>query len=422
MTDATAGWTASQRREAEVLLAEMEKRGRYRIRRYFPEAGPLRRELYPKHVAFFALGAEKRERLLLAANRIGKTEAGAYELTLHLTGEYDEYAPWWEGRRFGGPVKAWACGDTSTTVRDIVQVALLGPPGAMGTGMIPQHLILHTTSRTGVPGAVETVWVKHRTGGTSTMSFRSYDQRREAFQGTSQHLVWLDEECPDDIYTECLLRTMDTPDMIGGGLLVLTFTPLMGLTPLVLSFLPGGGQATQTDVVGSASKAVVTATWDDAPHLGLEAREQLWASIPPYQRDARSKGIPQLGSGAVYPVGESEITVAPFEVPSHWPRCFGMDTGWNATAAVWLAHDKETQTVYVYSEYKRGQAEIAIHAEAIRARGAWIPGVADAAAITNQDGAQFIAQYRKLGLHVELPDKTVEAGIQDVWSLLSAGS
>ena len=123
----------------------------------------------------------------------------------------------------------------------------------------------------------------------------------------------------------------------------------------------------------------------------------------------------------MYPVGESEITVAPFEVPSHWPRCFGMDTGWNATAAVWLAHDKETQTVYVYSEYKRGQAEIAIHAEAIRARGAWIPGVADAAAITNQDGAQFIAQYKRLGLSIELPDKTVEAGIQDVWSLLSAG-
>ena len=414
--------TARERREAEELLAELEKRSQYRIRRFFPEECPLERGAYPKHLEFFRLGGEKRERLFLCGNRVGKTEAGAFECALHLTGLYDEYAPWWNGRRFSQPVKVWACGDTGTTVRDIIQVALLGPPGATGTGMIPAHLIQHTTSRTGVPGAIETVWVKHVTGGTSVLSFRSYDQRREAFQGTSQHVIWADEELPDDIYTECLLRTMDTPDLPGGGLVMLTFTPLMGLTPLVLSFLPGGGQNVGGMATGSASKAVVTATWDDAPHLSLEAREQLWGSIPVYQRDARSKGIPQLGSGAIYPVGESEIVVPPFEVPSHWPRCFGFDTGWDWTAAVWLAHDRETQTVYVYSEYKRGQAEIPIHASAFRSRGAWIPGVGDAAAITNQDGAQFITQYRKLGLDVELADKSVESGIQTVWELLVRGS
>lgn len=405
--------TPAERTEALALLSEAEKRVAYRIRRYFPDSGPLCRANYPKHLAFFAAGATHRERLFLAANRIGKSDTGAFELTCHLTGVYPA---WWEGRRFNGPVRVWAAGDTGKTVRDIIQVALLGPPGAHGTGMLPAHLILDTSAKQGVSDAIETITVRHVSGGTSTLGLKSYDQGREAFQGTSQHVVWLDEEPGDDIYVESLLRTMDTPDLPGGGLLMLTFTPLMGLTPLILQFLPGGQIG---EVAGN--KVVIQATWDDAPHLSESARTELWASIPPYQRDARSKGIPQLGSGAIYQVPESEITIAPFEIPKHWPRCYGLDTGWDATAAVWLAHDRETQTVYAYADYRRGQAEAPIHAEAIKAKGAWIPGVGDAAAINLADGRQFLDIYRRLGLDIDLPQKAVEAGIQRVWELLSAG-
>lgn len=169
------------------------------------------------------------------------------------------------------------------------------------------------------------------------------------------------------------------------------------------------------------SRFVVTATWDDAPHLTPEMRESLWASIPPYQRDARSKGIPQLGSGAIYQVSEDDVKVEDFELPVHWPRAFGMDTGWDWTAAVWGAWDRTTDTVYIYSAYKRGQAEPPIHAEAIKARGDWIRGVGDAAAINSYDGRSFLDIYRSLGLDVDLPDKAVEAGIQRVWERLSAG-
>jgi hypothetical protein len=169
------------------------------------------------------------------------------------------------------------------------------------------------------------------------------------------------------------------------------------------------------------SRFVVTATWDDAPHLTPEVREELWNSIPPYQRDARSKGIPQLGAGAIYQVSEDDVKVADFAVPEHWPRAFGMDTGWEWTAAVWGAHDRETDTLYVYSAYKRGQVEPPIHAQAIRARGDWIRGVGDAAAVNLYDGRSFIDIYRGEGLDVELPDKAVEAGIQQVWTRLSAG-
>lgn len=170
------------------------------------------------------------------------------------------------------------------------------------------------------------------------------------------------------------------------------------------------------------SRVLIGATWDDVGHLTQEAKDALWASIPPHQRDARSKGIPQLGAGAIYPFPESEIRVAPFEIPRHWPRGFGLDTALGGTtAAVWAALDRETQVLYLYDIYKRSGAEVAVHMEAFRAKGLWIPGVGDAADILDHDRTQFITKYRQHGLNIELPDKAVETGIQDVYDRLSAG-
>ena len=216
-----------------AIEAELDRRARDKISTFYPDTGPLRRELYPKQLQFFRAGKDHRERLFLAANRVGKTEGvGAYEATCHLTGLYPD---WWEGRRFDHAVKVWAAGDTSKTVRDIIQEKMLGPVGQFGTRMIPGEALTHTIPKYGVPDAVEIVYVHHKSGENSILNFKSYDQRREAFQGTEQDVIWLDEEPPMDIYSECLLRTMTT-----NGSLILTFTPLQGLTELVLSFLPGG--------------------------------------------------------------------------------------------------------------------------------------------------------------------------------------
>lgn len=233
--------TKEQLEEAELLalLAEKDRRAAYKINQYFQDTGPTRRELYQKHLEFMAAGKIHRERLFLKANRVGGTEMGAYELALHLTGAYDEYAPWWQGRRFERPIKAWAAGDTSKTTRDIQQLKLMGPMTDLGTGMLPRHLIVHKTPKAGVPGALENIYVRHITGGTSLLQFKSFDQGRISFQGTEQHVIWLDEECPDDIYTESVLRTAETPDF-PGGIILLTFTPINGMTPLILQFLPGG--------------------------------------------------------------------------------------------------------------------------------------------------------------------------------------
>lgn len=220
-----------------LLLQEKERRKtRRKFYDMYPETGPLRRELYPKHMQFFAAGSSEWERGMIAANRVGKTwGVGAYEVTCHLTGIYPE---WWKGKRFDEPIDSWAAGDTSETTRDVIQFALAGVggegnEGALGTGMIPGDLILGTpTAKRGIAGAFDTMRVQHSSGGVSKLGFKSYDQGRKKFQGTAKHLVWLDEECPEDVYTECITRLMTL-----NGHLIATFTPLEGATKVVRRFL-----------------------------------------------------------------------------------------------------------------------------------------------------------------------------------------
>jgi phage terminase large subunit-like protein len=395
----------------ELLLLLMERERRQKTRKwysYYPETGELRRDLYPKHCEFFRNGLGSRVRLALAANRIGKTEGmGGYELVAHLTGNYPE---WWQGRRFSRAVTCWVAGDTAKTVRDIVQLKLLGQQGEFGTGLIPEALIGKHSQKPGVPEAVEMVRVRHTTGNWSTLYFKSYDQGRDAFQGTEIDVIWLDEEPPMSIYTECVTRTM-TND----GIVMLTFTPLEGMSDVVMAFL--------NPPDGLAPGPITYATWDDVPHLSKAAKDGLWKLIPPYQRDARSKGIPQLGSGAIFPVSETDVIAEPFPIPDFWPRVFGLDVGWNRTAAIFAARDPESGRLYLYSEHYQGNAEPAIHAKALRARGAYIHGVIDPASRgrTQTDGQQLISIYQDLGLHVEAANNAVEAGLYEVWTLLSSG-
>ena len=171
------------------------------------------------------------------------------------------------------------------------------------------------------------------------------------------------------------------------------------------------------------SRYVGMATWDDVPHLSERQKAELLSSIPAYQRDARTKGIPQLGSGAIYPVPESDIICDAFEFPLWWPRAYGMDVGWNRTAAVWGCRDPDADVVYLYSEHYRGQAEASVHAEGIKARGQWVPGVIDPASKgrSQHDGEQLLAKYLGLGLNLTPADNGVYAGLLEVLERLSTG-
>src|SRR5712691_11536865 len=127
----TAPLTSEEKRRALQFIAYRKKFARWHF--FAP---------YLKQAEFLALGRVKRERLLMAANRVGKTEVGAYEAMLHATGLYPD---WWRGRFFNGPTKGWVCGETSLAVRDVVQTKLCGEAGveaAWGTGMIPKDVLL----------------------------------------------------------------------------------------------------------------------------------------------------------------------------------------------------------------------------------------------------------------------------------------
>ncbi len=173
----------------------------------------------------------------------------------------------------------------------------------------------------------------------------------------------------------------------------------------------------------SPSKYLVNCAWDDVPHLTEQAKKETLDSTPPHLRDARSKGIPSLGSGAIYPVEESAFVIEPFELLPWWPRAYGMDVGWNRTAGIWGAIDRDSDILFLYAEHYMGQAVPAIHASAIKARGKWIPGVIDPSANSRgqRDGENLLKDYKREGLRLSKANNVVESGLFDVWQRMSTG-
>ena len=311
---------------------------------------------YPRQQQFFAAGKTHRERLLMAANRFGKTECGAAEMAYHLTGLYPED---WPGKRFDKPVRAWAAGVTSETTRDVVQTKLIGPPfneADWGTGMIPKACLAGIAPARGIPSAIDTVAVKHVSGGTSSLQFKSFERGREKWQGAACEVIWFDEECPADIYSEGLTRTNET-----GGIVFITFTPLDGVTEVVRRFLHEKNE----------DRHVTQATIDDAPHFSAEDRKRIVASYLPHEAEARVKGIPVLGSGRIFPIPEESISIEPLvSIPKHWPRIGGLDFGFeHPAAAVELAWDRDTDTVYVTRAWREKHTTPVLHAAALRSLG-----------------------------------------------------
>lgn len=403
--------------------------------KWFDPSGPYPISSLPKHEAFFAAGATYPERLFMAGNRVGKSIAGCYELSCHLTGEYPI---WWTGHRFDGPIYAWAIGKDARTTRDVAQRELLGPIGEWGTGMIPAHRLGKFFGLQGTPQAIDIIKIRHKSGGWSELGFKNYQQDIETFMGTSRHVVWADEECPMEIYNECNIRcaTVD-------GIMLVTFTPLEGLTPMVVNFckradfLVGAKPIVAMDVdeesdewaeaehsVGrNTSKAVIQAGWDDAPWLSEAMMERLLEDTPDYLKDARKYGTPAMGSGNVYPYPLEKILIDPIKIPENWPRMYALDVGWNRTAAIWGALDPVTDTLYLYDEHYLGKEVPAVHAYAILSRGKWIPGVIDPASrgMSPTDGQKLMRMYKELGLTLWPAKNEVESGVNGLSQRFAAG-
>ncbi len=231
----------SRKQTENFVLQAIEIKRRQKSRKiytFYPEEGALSRHNYPKHMEFFAAGVGYDERVAMAGNRTGKTEGiGGYETTLHLMGHYPV---WWQGKRFEDPVVSIAAGETGKQTRDVIQKKLIGPIDDIGTGLIPGKLIDRMTTKSGIADAKDKVYVKHSSGGISELVLMSYDQGRTAFQGPETDVAWLDEEPPMDIYTEVLRGLMSTVPGKPTGTLLLTFTPLLGISEVIQMFMDSG--------------------------------------------------------------------------------------------------------------------------------------------------------------------------------------
>ncbi len=363
---------------------------------------------YPKQATFFEMGAAKRERLLIAANQVGKTESGAYETALHLTGDYPD---WWVGRRWEKPVRGWTAGETSTLTRDVQQKKLCGDPGveeAFGTGLIPKDKFVDKPSLArGVTDAYDTIQVRHKSGGVSTLTFKSYEQGRKKFQSDTCDFVWLDEEAPMEIYSEALVRVTATQ-----GMLFTTYTPLQGNTTLTNRFLKEH----------NPDRGHVTMTIYDAEHISPVEREKIIAGYPAHEREARAMGVPMQGEGRVFPFGDELISEPAIrEVPAYWAKLWGVDFGvsqnttdhaFGALLALW---DRDNDIIHIHHEIKIfGQAPL-MHVQQMKAIGVAVP-VAwphDGHKTGPGDGHETVAiakLYRDQGLRMLPNHSTFEAG------------
>ena len=370
---------------------------------------------------------EHKQVAAMCANQIGKSTAGAYVTACHLTGIYPD---WWTGKKFKRPIYSWAAGVSNDTTRDILQAELFGlaeDPECWGTGMVPLDCIGDTSRRRGATGnTYDSVLVKHvdpstgKFNGWSRLGFKSYEMGEEKFFGRPVDWIWLDEQPPSNIYTQCITRTVAT-----NGYVVCTFTPESGITPMVHQFM--------NDI--QPGQYLLTATWDDAPHLDEDTKKQLLAQYAPHERDLRSRGIPVFGSGMVFPIDSEDIEVEPFDIPNSWPRIAAIDFGWDhPTAVVWIAYNEQTDTIYVYDCYAERKQTAIIHSAAINSREPWIPVAWPKDGLQTKDGIQLSQTYRDLGVYM-LPEwftnppvigekngtVSVEGGIMDMLQRMETG-
>ncbi len=351
----------------------------------------------------------------MAANQCGKTWGAGNEVSFHVTGHYPD---WWEGKRFHGPTKWWASNTNNETVRDGPQRILMGQGLNFGTGALPGSMIVSHTMARGFPNLVDTVQIRHKSGGLSQIQFKAYEQGRLKWQGeTLTGGVWFDEEPPLEIYSEGITR------LAPGAVAFLTATPLFGMSDVVMQFYPHPAEI---------DRCLIQMTIEDAEHYTPEERRQRVAAYPPHERDARARGIPMLGSGRIFPVAQEQIEEeALASIPPHWPQLNGIDFGFeHPFAAVRGAWDRDSDCVHVVSCYRESHATPPIHVSALKSWGDWIRNAwpHDGTQTQKGEGVSLAEMYKKAGLKMLPMHATfhsggyhVEPGITDMLTRMETG-
>lgn len=381
--------------ETEALLKEYERRRREdKLKYYRPHA---RQELFHR--------CPHRNRWALGGNRTGKTEVGAVECVYLARGCH----PY---REITHAMNGWVVSLSTEVQRDVAQKKLLS--------YINPEWIYALKMREGraddpVGGIIDYIQIKSLCGGISTIGFKTCAQGREKFQGVSLDFIWFDEEPPEDIYHECLMRVLDC-----GGCIFGTMTPLKGLTWVYNTIY--------LNIGGDPEVWYVTMSWRDNPYLSDEEIEKMERSLPPDELSARRDGHFISVNGLVYGEFDERVHVIdPFDIPDEWQETLSIDPGLcKPLSCHWYAVDHEG-CIYVVAEHYREGMSISAHMREIdrisrelhwkRDGDGRLGALMDAAA--NQHALQSektVAElFREQGLNVNTRvNKSKWAGIQRV--------
>src|SRR6516164_5780163 len=353
---------------------------------------------YKTQLAFFAAGSTGvHQRLIYGGSQIGKTTCCAAEVAWHLTGEYPSF---WAGKRYSKPIRVWCVGESVVLVRDTVQRKLCSEEGEFGSGTIPlESFSKRPIMVPGGTGAIDTIFVRHATDGkvdgTSTLTFKTFEMRRERLQSESIDLVWVDERPDEQIYSELLARTSAVD-----GHLIVSYTPIGegGAAGVTYRFL----------VEPSSDRQPFRITSSELKHITAERRAELTAEYSDAERETRLEGTPQLGTGPVFPIELLPGMIRPFDpddLPSWARHVVGIDFGFDYPfAAVYIAWDHQTGAIWVIDSFRMERSSALYHVQRIHSmtRGLRVP-IAwphDGAVHDKGSGLPLALQYKGFGANM----------------------
>lgn len=295
-----------------------------------------------KQLAFHK--CRKKNRWVFGGNRSGKTECGAVETVYMARGNH----PYRENRKntFG-----WVVSLSTQVQRDVAQAKVLH---YLNPSWISDITMLSGKKESPEYGVIDQIMVKNVFGGISVIGFKSCDQGREKFQGSSLDYVWFDEEPPRDVYEECRMRVIDKNGDIFG-----TMTPLKGLTFVY--------EEIYLNPKNSPDIWCEFMEWADNPFLPESEIKALTETLSAEQLETRRYGRFKSNSGLVYSEFDENIHVIdPFNVPFDWYDTISIDPGLkNPLSCHWYAVDYDG-TVYVIAEHFEAEKTVEYHADRIK--------------------------------------------------------
>lgn len=285
----------------------------------------------------------KKNRWVFGGNRSGKTECGAVE-TIYLARGIHPY-------KKNKPISCWVVSLSKQVQRDVAQEKILH---YLRKDWIEKVVMASGRSDSAESGIIDFILVRNVFGSLSKIGFKSCDQGREKFQGSSLDFVWFDEEPPYDIYQECRMRVLDKKGMIFG-----TMTPLKGLTWVYNEIYLNENNDSEV--------WHIEMEWADNPYLDKDEIEAMTKSLSQDELESRRYGKFMQCGGLVYSEFDENVNVIdPFDVPKEWQDNISIDPGLNnPLSAHWYCEDYDGNVYVVAEHYAQGK-DVYYHANKIK--------------------------------------------------------